>query len=272
MLKEFSLEDKVTLITGAGRGIGRAIASTFAEAGADIAAASRTTKELAETTEEVMKQGRKCVTMPTDINNPEHLRRLVDATLAAYGKIDILVNNAGLGSMKMTIPIPGVEKMRIAKSIPDLNEPLTDEEWNRLWGTNVKGGYDLIRLVVPGMIQNKKGKIINIVSTAAVKYTALQGVYPATKAAVVALSKSLANELARFNINVNCIGPGGVITAMLEKIHSNEEMSQGYLRSVPLRRFGEPREVGLLALYLASEASDYMTGQTLYLDGGYTIS
>jgi 3-oxoacyl-[acyl-carrier protein] reductase len=122
------------------------------------------------------------------------------------------------------------------------------------------------------MIQNKKGKIINIVSTAAVKYTALQGVYPATKAAVVALSKSLANELARFNINVNCIGPGGVITAMLEKIHSNEEMSQGYLRSVPLRRFGEPREVGLLALYLASEASDYMTGQTLYLDGGYTIS
>ena len=272
MLKEFSLEGKVALITGAGRGIGRAIASTFAEAGANIVAASRTSMELDETAEEVMKQGRKCVTLPTDINNADHLKRLVDTALTTYGKIDILVNNAGLGSLKMTIPIPGVEKMKIAQWIPDLNKPLTDEEWNVLWDTNVKGGYNLTRLVIPNMIQNKKGKIINIVSTAAIKYTALQGVYPATKAAIVALSKSLANELARFNITVNCIGPGGVRTAMLEKIHSNEEMSQGYLRSVPLRRFGEPREVGLLAVYLASEASDYMTGQTLYLDGGYTVS
>jgi 3-oxoacyl-[acyl-carrier protein] reductase len=141
----------------------------------------------------------------------------VDTALSKFGKIDILVNNAGMGSLKMTIPIPGVEKMKIAKLYPDLNEPLTDSEWNTIWNTNVKGGYNLIRLVVPHMIQNKKGKIVNIVSTAAVKYTALQGVYPATKAAIVALSKSLANELARFNITVNCIGPGGVITAMLEK-------------------------------------------------------
>jgi NAD(P)-dependent dehydrogenase (short-subunit alcohol dehydrogenase family) len=272
MLKEFSLEGKVALITGAGRGIGRAIASTFAEAGADIVAASRTAAELEVTAAEVAKQGRKCVTLPTDINNEDHLRKLVDTALSKFGKIDILVNNAGMGSLKMTIPIPGVEKMKIAKLYPDLNEPLTDSEWNTIWNTNVKGGYNLIRLVVPHMIQSKRGKIINIVSTAAVKYTALQGVYPATKAAIVALSKSLANELARFNITVNCIGPGGVITAMLEKIHTNEEISQTYLRSVPLRRFGEPREVGLLALYLAADASNYMTGQTLYLDGGYTIS
>lgn len=272
MIKEFSLEGKVALVTGAGRGIGRAIASTFAEAGADIVAASRTPQELDETAEEVMMYGRRCVTVPTDINNGDQLKRLVDTAIAMFGKIDILVNNAGLDSLKLTIPVPEAENKKLAKLIPDLNKPLTDDEWNKIWNTNVKGGYDLTRRVIPSMIQNKKGKIINIVSTAAIKYTALQGVYPATKAAIVALSRSLANELARFNITVNCIGPGGVMTARLEKIRSNEEISQGYLRSVPLRRFGEPREVGLLALYLASEASDYMTGQTLYLDGGYTIS
>ena len=188
MLKEFSLEGRTALITGAGRGIVRAIASTLAEAGADIVAASRTPAELDETAMEVHKQGRKC------------------------------------------IPI------------------------------------------APHMIEKGKGKIVNIVSTAAIKYTALQGIYPATKAAIVPITRGLANELARFNITVNAIGPGGVLTAMLEKIYTNEEISKTYLRSVPLRRFGEPREVALLTLYLASDASNYMTGQTLYLDGGYTIS
>jgi len=272
MLKEFSLKNKVALVTGAGRGIGRAIASIFAEAGADIVAASRTETELQETAAEVSRQGRECIIQPTDVNNLDHLKKLVDTALVKFGKIDILVNNAGMGSLKMTIPLPGVEKMKISKLIPDLNEPLTGNEWDMIWDTNVKGGYNLTRLVVPHMIQNGGGKIINIVSTAAVKYTAMQGVYPGTKAAVVALSRSLANELARFNITVNCIGPGGVITEMLEKIHTNEEMSQSYLRSVPLRRFGKPRDVALLAVYLASDASNYMTGQALYLDGGYTIS
>jgi len=272
MLKEFSLEGKVAVITGAGRGIGRAIASTFAEAGADIVAASRTDAELRETVAEVEKHGRKCIYLPTDIANINHLEKLVDTTLSTFGKIDILVNNAGMSTMKMTIPIPGAEKMRISQLVPDLNEPLSDNEWSVLWNTNVKGGYDLTRLVAPHMIKENKGKIVNIVSTAAIKYTAMQGIYPATKAAIVALTRGLANELARFNITVNCIGPGGVITAMLDKIYSNEDVSKTYLRSVPMRRFGEPREVGLLALYLASDASNYMTGQTLYLDGGYTVS
>ena len=110
MLKEFSLENEVALITGAGREIGRAIASVLAESGADIVAASRTEAELEETAAEVIEQKRRCVTLPTDINNEDHLRKLVDTTLAEFGKIDILVNNAGMGSLKMTIPLPGVEK------------------------------------------------------------------------------------------------------------------------------------------------------------------
>lgn len=272
MLKEFNLEGRTAIVTGAGRGIGRAIASTLAEAGADIVAASRTLAQLNETAAEVHKQGRKCLPVPTDITNVDHLKKLVDATLSHFGKIDILVNNAGMGGFGNLVPIPGAEKMRIAKILPNLNDPLTDEQWNLMWNTNVKAGYDLTRLVVPHMIERGRGKIVNIVSTAATKYTALQGIYPATKAAIVAITRGLANELARFNITVNAIGPGGVLTAMLEKIYSNEEISKTYLRSVPMRRFGEPREIGLLTLYLASDASSYMTGQTLYLDGGYTIS
>jgi len=272
MLKEYSLEGKVALITGAGRGIGRAIAEVFAEAGADIIAASRTENELKKTAAEVEKWGRRCITQPTDIGNGDHLNRLVENALSEFGKIDILVNNAAISMVKMTIPIPGAEKMRIAKLLPEMNLPVTEEEWNNIWNTNVKAGYELTRLVVPHMIRQNKGKIINIISTAAIKYTTLQGLYPATKAAVVAISRGLANELARFNITVNCIGPGGVKTSMLDQIYNNEEISQTYLRSVPMRRFGLPREVGLLSLYLASEASSYMTGQTLYLDGGYTIS
>ena len=271
-MKEYSLEGKTALITGAGRGIGRAIAAVFAEAGADLVVASRTESELKETAAKVDAFGRRCVKQPTDITNGDHLKRLVDTSLSAFGKIDILVNNAGMGMMKTTIPIPGAEKMRIAQLIPDLNTPVTDSEWNTIWNTNVKAGYDLTRLVVPYMIKQNKGKIVNIVSTAAIKYTALQGLYPATKAAIVAITRGLANELARFNITVNCIGPGGVLTSMLEKIYKSEDIRQTYLRSVPMRRLGEPREVGLLALYLASDASSYMTGQTLYLDGGYTIS
>jgi NAD(P)-dependent dehydrogenase (short-subunit alcohol dehydrogenase family) len=272
MLKEYSIEGKTALITGAGRGLGRAIASTLAEAGADIVAASRTAAELEETASEVRKQGHKCVTMPTDITKSDQLKKLVDATLSNFGKIDILVNNAGTGNFRTLVPLPGVEKMRIAKLIPDLNEPLTDDEWNVIWNTNVKAAYDLTRLIVPHMIEKGKGKIVNIVSTAAIKYTALQGIYPATKAAIVAITRGLANELARFNINVNAIGPGGILTAMLDKVYADADISKTYLRSVPLRRFGEPREVGLLALYLVSDASNYMTGQTLYLDGGYTVS
>ena len=121
------------------------------------------------------------------------------------------------------------------------------------------------------MIRERKGKVINIISTAAVKYTAFQDIYPTTKAAVAAITRCLANKLARFNINADAIAPGMFATAMLEKLLNDEETGKQLIRTIPLRRFGDPREVGLLALYLASDASNYMTGQRLYIDGGYTV-
>jgi len=272
MLKEYNLDGKVAVVTGAGRGLGKSITLTFAEAGADIVAVSRTLSELEKTAELVRQQGHKCLTMPTDVTDKNQVNKMVNSTVSEFGKIDILVNNAGIGFFKALIPTPGLEKLPIARILPDLNVPLTDDEWTTTWETNVNGVFNCIRTVAPFMIKQRKGKIVNIISTAAVRYTAFQSIYPATKAALAAITRCLANELARFNINVNAIGPGMFATVMLEKLLNNEETRNQLLRTIPLRRFGEPREVGLLAVYLASDASNYMTGQSLYIDGGYTIA
>lgn len=272
MLKEYSLEGKVSIVTGGGRGLGRAIALTLAEAGADIVVASRTVGELEQTAERVNQFGRKCLTIVTDVSDISQVNNLVKKTIYEFGKIDILVNDAAVLFCKALIPAPGLDKLTIARIIPDLNVPMTDDEWNTTWDTNVKGVFNCIRAIAPLMIKERKGKIINIISAASVKYVAFQGIYPATKAAIAAMTRCLANELARFNINVNAIGPGMFQTIMIGKMLDDKETRDLLLRTVPLRRFGDPREVGLLAVYLASDASNYMTGQSLFIDGGYTIT
>lgn len=272
MLKEYVLDGKVALVTGAGRGLGREIAYALSEVGADVIITSRTKIELDKTATGIKERNRHCLAMPVDVCQIDRVENLVDRALSQFGKIDILVNNAGTAVFKALIPTPGLEKLPIAKILPDIGKPLTDEEWNSTWDTNVKGAFNILKTVIPGMIKERKGKIINIVSTAATRYTAFQGIYPATKAALVSITQTLAVELARFNINVNAIGPGMFDTIMLGKMLNDEDIRNRLLRTIPLRRFGRPREIGLLAVYLSAEASDYMTGQTLYIDGGYTVA
>ena len=272
MLKEYMLDGKIALVTGAGRGLGRETAFALAEAGADVIITSRTKTELEQTAEGIKERNHDCLAMPVDVSRIDQIENLVDKALSRFGKIDILVNNAGTAVFKALIPTPGLEKLPIARILPDMGQPLTDIEWNSTWDTNVKGAFNTIKTVVPGMIKEGKGKIINVVSTAATRYTPFQSIYPATKAALVSITKTLAIELARFNINVNAIGPGMFDTIMLGKMLNDEDISKRLLRTIPLRRFGRPREIGLLAVYLSSDASDYMTGQTLYIDGGYTAA
>jgi NAD(P)-dependent dehydrogenase (short-subunit alcohol dehydrogenase family) len=245
---------------------------TLAEAGSEIVAVSRTLEELERTANGVNQLGRKCLAISTDVSDISQVKTLVENVISELGKVDILVNNAASIFFKPLVPTPGLNKLPIARILPDLNVPITDEEWNTIWDTNVKGVFNCIRVVVPFMAKERKGKIINVISGASVKYTAFMGIYPATKAAVAAITRCLANELARFNINVNAIGPGIFPTAMMEKLLSDEETKARLLRTIPLRRFGNLREVGLLTVYLASDASAYMTGQSLYIDGGYTIA
>ena len=267
MLKEFSLEGKVAIITGAGRGIGKAIALTMAEAGADIGAAARTPQQIEETAEEVRQGGKRCLAIPTDITKSEQVEQMVEKAVSEFGRIDILVNNAGMLMLKPIAAMPG-SKSPLSEILPDFDIPLSEDEWHRLLDANATGAFLCIRAVGPHMIKQQKGKIINVTSMDAAKSLTYHAAYGAAKGALTVLTRALALEWARYNINVNALGPGYVRTQLSEFGHTDEKIREGMLRSIPLRRFLQTREMGLVAAFLASEAADYITGQTIYLDGG----
>lgn len=267
-MKEFSLNGKVAIVTGAGRGIGKAIALTLAEAGADIVAAARTEREIEKTAAEVRQLGKTCLAIPTDITKASDIQQMVDGTIDKLGRVDILVNQAGrAGGRKPLVPLPDYRPVW-AKDNPDFLTPINEELWHLVMNTNLTSMFLCARAVGPHLVRQNRGKVINMSSFVGSKAYPYQLVYSTSKAAVSMFTRCLALEWARYKINVNAIGPGYVRTQMTEPILKNEAARERLLRSVPLNRFGEPREVGLLAVYLASEASDFLTGQTIYLDGG----
>jgi NAD(P)-dependent dehydrogenase (short-subunit alcohol dehydrogenase family) len=267
-MKEFKLEGKSAIVTGAGRGIGKAIALTLAEAGAHIIAAARTREEIEDTAAEVQKTGRECLPVPADVSKSSDVARMVEVAVSKFGKIDILINQAGRGGgRKPLVLLPGYNPPG-AKDFPDFFTPMSEAMWHSVMDTNLTSMFLCARAVGPHMIEQKKGKIVNMSSFVGAKGFPYQLAYSTSKAAVSMFTRCLALEWARYKINVNAIGPGYVRTSMTEGLLQNEAARESLLKSVPLRRFCEPREVGLLALYLASEASDYLTGQTIYLDGG----
>lgn len=271
LFKDFSLEGKTAIITGAGRGIGQAIAVTFAEAGADVVSIARTRTEIEHTAAQVRQLGRKAIAVPADLTREDEVRSMVEKTLQEFGRIDILVNNAGTVLIKPIIPIPS---QRVIGSDPstDLATPITETEWRRVVDLNLTATFLCCRAVGPYMIKQGGGRIINITSGYAAKVAPNRGPYAASKAAVAMFTRSLALEWARYNINVNAIGPGLIRTEQSEGFFKDEELLQSMLKALPLRRVGEARDVGLLAVYLASEASRNMTGQNIYLDQGLSIS
>jgi NAD(P)-dependent dehydrogenase (short-subunit alcohol dehydrogenase family) len=269
-LQEFNLSGKVAIVTGAGRGIGKGIALALAEAGADIVAAARTQEQLEQTAAEVRHWGRKCLPLRTDVTRAEEVERMAERTLAEFGRVDILVNNAGTLVMKPLAPLVDFQT-RLSQVVPGFDPPMSQEDWQRQMDTNLTSIFLCLRAVVPQMMKQRKGKIINISSMEAVKGFSYHSAYSASKGAISALTRSLALEWARYNINVNAIGPGYVPTALTEFGHQDEKLREQMLRSIPLRRFASVRDIGLLAVYLASAASDYITGQTIYIDGGVIL-
>ncbi|MFQ5825969.1 MAG: SDR family NAD(P)-dependent oxidoreductase [Dehalococcoidia bacterium] len=265
MLKEFGLEGKTAIVTGAGRGIGRSIAATFAEAGADVVAAARTASDIEGTAEEVRRWGRRCLAIPTDVTKEDQVEGMVQRALTEFGQLDILVNNAGAEFTKPLLPIPGL-KVPLSPGVEET--PVSLEEWRWLLDTNLSSVFLCTRAVGPHMIQRGRGKIINITSGQGVRATPYMITYSTSKAAVAMFSRCLAQEWGRYGINVNALAPGMVNTPLAEAYFSEESILQKFLRTIPLKRIAQPREVALLAVYLASEASDYMTGQQLVLDGG----
>jgi NAD(P)-dependent dehydrogenase (short-subunit alcohol dehydrogenase family) len=258
----FSLEGKVAIVTGGGTGIGRGIALELAKAGADVVVGARRLHLLEETAKEVRALGRHSLAIQTDITKKTDVDNLVQRTMAEFGHVDILVNNAahsGHSPLRPEMPDP---------SLLELVE--RDEDiWDLVIDTNLKGVYLCCRAVVKGMIERKKGNIINISSVDAILPPKKCDFYSIAKVGVVMLTRGLAWELGPYNIRVNSIAPGLIRTPMTENRwrHPEETGLEQTLASIQLGRPGQPIDIATVALFLASEASNYITGETIVADG-----
>lgn len=270
ILKEFNVAGKVAIVTGAGRGIGRAIALALAEAGADVVVAARSRGEIEETAGEIRRWGRRAMAVSTDVTCSAEVGQLVAQTVAEMGKIDILVNNAGADVAKPIAPLPDA-RTKLSQLVPGFDQGLTDGDWDRVLDTNLTSHFFCCRAVAPHLMQQRSGKVIGITSMLGVKGSSYEIPYCSSKAAVINFTRALALEWARYSISVNAIAPGYLHTQLSDFFWSDEKFREQGLRSIPLRRLGEPREIALLAVFLASSAADYITGQTIIIDGGWTL-
>ncbi len=249
---EFSLKSKVVLITGASRGIGQVTAIGLAQAGADVAIASRKLPDLEKVAEEIKKTGRKCLPVPAHVGKVEEINNLVKRVLEEFGKIDILVNNAATNpTMASAIDID-------------------DRAWDSIMNLNLKGLFFLSQAVARVMKEKGGGKIINVSSVAGITPDILP-VYSISKAAVIMATKVMAQQWAQYNIRVNAIAPGLTKTRFSEALWKNPDILNMAMSRTPLARPAEPEEMVGAIIYLASDASSYVTGQVIAIDGGSTI-
>ncbi len=246
ILDSFRLDGKVAIITGASQGLGRAMALKFAEAGADIVAASRTRAKLEDAAEEVRKLGRKCLVVPTDVTKSEQVNAMVEAAVKEFGKIDVLVNNAGGGD----------------ESLGKRLEQITDAEWRRGIDTHLPSQFYAARAVIPQMVKQNRGKIINVASGYGLRGGKHNYMYACSKGGVIQLTRSLALTYAQHNVQTNCIVPG--------VFPHNEQMMQFFKggKFIPIGRPGDDSELGPLAIFLASDASSHINGELVVIDGG----
>jgi meso-butanediol dehydrogenase/(S,S)-butanediol dehydrogenase/diacetyl reductase len=246
------LENKVALITGAGSGIGRATAELFAKEGARVAVADYNSETGQSTVRSIKDNGGQAVFVHTDVSKAADAEHMVKAAIDAYGRLDILHNNAGI----FTKPTPAHE--------------LSEEDWDRVFNINIRGVWLGCKYAIPELIKAGGGAIVNTASMAGIRARPYTSAYCASKGAVVMLTKTLAIELAPYNIRVNCICPGAVNTPLIQGLGITQEQAAGQvLRDQPIARYGRPDEIAHAVLYLASDTeSSYVTGLALQIDGG----
>ncbi len=249
----FNLKNKVAIVTGARRGMGRTHALTLAKAGAKVVVSDISLEDCGKVVKEIKKQKREAFAVKCDVSKKEEVVELVKKTVDKWGKIDILVNNAGICQFK-----PFLE--------------LTEEEWDRTININLKGYFLCAQAAAKEMAKQKSGVIVNIASVA----MGQQGIgfpniahYCASKGGIVGMTEAMAVELAPLNIRVNVISPGMIDTAMVDPIKKDTQQEKGILARIPMHRIADSQEVSNLVLFLASDGSSYMTGSTVVVDGGW---
>ncbi|MDQ0860158.1 3-oxoacyl-[acyl-carrier-protein] reductase [Bacillus sp. V2I10] len=245
------VEGKVALVTGASRGIGRAIALELAQNGANVAVNYAGSEAKAnEVVDEIKALGREAFAVQADVSDSDAVTAMVKATVEQFGRLDILVNNAGITKDNLL--------MR-----------MKDSEWDDVININLKGVFLTTKAVTRQMMKQRQGRIINIASIVGVSGNPGQANYVAAKAGVIGLTKTAAKELSSRNITVNAIAPGFITTDMTDKL--TEEVKNEMLKQIPLARFGEPSDISNAVTFLASDKSSYITGQTIHIDGGMVM-
>jgi NAD(P)-dependent dehydrogenase (short-subunit alcohol dehydrogenase family) len=261
ILDRFSLEGRVAIVTGGGTGLGKAICLAFARAGADVVTAGRRLGPIEETAAEVRKLGQRAMTIATDVADSRQVENLIEKTIREFNKVDILVNNAGIAR--------GIEPSQwdtVQIEVGPIWE-LTDDKWHRAVDVNLAGAFYCSRAVAQHMIARKSGKIINMASVGGLRGPKGWFTYSSAKGGVVMLTRTLAVTWARDNIQVNSIAPGFI--QVVDTGAASQERNPDF---IPMGRFGEPKDVALLAVYLASEASNYVTGECFIIDGISTVA
>ncbi len=253
--RSWCLADRVVVVTGASRGLGRSISLAFARAGCRLAMAARDAVLLDDVASEVHQAGGEAITMPTDVRDPDACARMIETAHRHFGAVDVLVNNAGTSIRKRAVET-------------------TVDDFDLIVQTNFRGAYFCAVAAGKYMMRQNSGSVVNIASTSAmlVRRGVPNSVYGPSKAAVVMLTKALAEEWASFGIRVNCVAPGRVPTDLSASLASpNSPEDEGLLQTIPMGRLGKPRDITDPVLFLASPLSGYITGQTLFVDGGRTI-
>ena len=252
MAIDIDLSGRIAIVTGAGRGIGRAVALKLAKAGADVCATARSLEEIEQTARMVRETGRRALTVAGDATRSAVAAEVVARTVADLGGLHILVNNAGI-----ELPKPLIET--------------TEDDYNLVMDTNVKSMVLFTQAAGPHLIAQRFGRIVNMASVGAFVAAPNQAIYHASKAAVAHLTRATAIEWARHGITVNAVAPGWVRTELIRHLLDDEAMLSAYTKAIPMRRIAEPEEIGPLVAFLCSDLAGYMTGSVVVVDGGLMI-
>ena len=247
----FNLENKVAVVTGASQGIGRSISEIFSKAGAHVVCVARNRDKLKELVSEISKNGDSASYVPCDISNGNLIEKTFKSVVTNHKQIDILVNNAGITKDSLILR-------------------MKEQRWDEVINTNLKGAFHITKIVLRQMMRKKYGRIINITSIVGLQGNSGQSNYAASKAGLIGFSQSIAKEVASRGITVNCIAPGWIKTHMTKDIP--QEIKEDIIKNIPIGKTGTAEDIAYTALFLASKESQYITGQTITVDGGRVIN